>query len=364
MNEIIYKIEKDINTIKIIDGKLYFGASDFNVYQRDEKGVFSSVIKHEAQVTALGEFKGNVVSAGLDGRVRFTDGSSFISQMPVIRCMSITSDGELIALGGADGQISVHYSDGRLERHWEGHCEGTVISCIWWNKVLFTASSNSDLKCWNLEKSKSKSLASKSNLHDDSLCGSHGIYCMDIVGNKLACGGGDNKISIWEFNDNDLTGKFELKRLKMLAGHTGPVNCIQFYENGRLLATGSNDKTICIWDSDGHLVRQNQVHSAPVLTLHWAKNGIYSGGSDFLLKYSFFNCTNIEEPAELCCPISSSLMFDCVTAEDGQNYSREAIQNWFSKGGKMSPLTGAVIGPKLIENIDIQQKVHNFVSKK
>ena len=58
--------------------------------------------------------------------------------------------------------------------------KGTVISCIWWNKVLFTASSNSDLKCWNLEKSKSKSLASKSNLHDDSLCGSHGIYCMDI----------------------------------------------------------------------------------------------------------------------------------------------------------------------------------------
>ena len=128
MNEIIYKIEKDINTIKIIDGKLYFGASgksknilqrstlaitsfqlfcliritfftfwlfkDFNVYKRDEKGVFSSVIKHEAQVTALGEFKGDVVSAGLDGRVRFTDGSSFISQMPVIRCMSITSDGK------------------------------------------------------------------------------------------------------------------------------------------------------------------------------------------------------------------------------------------------------------------------------
>ena len=27
MNEIIYKIEKDINTIKIIGEKLYFGAS-------------------------------------------------------------------------------------------------------------------------------------------------------------------------------------------------------------------------------------------------------------------------------------------------------------------------------------------------
>jgi len=50
--------------------------------------------------------------------------------MPVIRCMSITSDGELISLGGADGQISVHYSDGRLERHWEGHCEGICLKMI------------------------------------------------------------------------------------------------------------------------------------------------------------------------------------------------------------------------------------------
>lgn len=33
----------------------------------------------------------------------------------------------MIALGGADGQISVHYSDGRLERHWEGHCEGSCL---------------------------------------------------------------------------------------------------------------------------------------------------------------------------------------------------------------------------------------------
>merc|ERR1712212_331067 len=94
MNEIIYKIEKDINTIKIIDNNLYFGASDFNVYKQQKDGNFISVIKHDAQVTALGEFKGNVVSAGLDGRVRFTDGSSFISQMPVIRCMSITDDGK------------------------------------------------------------------------------------------------------------------------------------------------------------------------------------------------------------------------------------------------------------------------------
>ena len=55
-------------------------------------------------------------------------------------------------------------------------------------------------------------------------------------------------------------------------------------------------------------------------------------------------------------------MFDCVTAEDGQSYSRKAIEDWFRKGGKMSPLTGAVIGTKLLENIDVQQKVQQFIS--
>jgi len=43
MNEIIYKIEKYINTIKIIDGKLYFGASgkSKNILQRPALAITS-----------------------------------------------------------------------------------------------------------------------------------------------------------------------------------------------------------------------------------------------------------------------------------------------------------------------------------
>ena len=81
------------------------------------------------------ETLGKVVSAGLDGQVRFVDGFAFESQMPVIRCMAIQPKDQLIALGGPDGAISVHDKDGRLQRHWEGHAEGTVYSLLWWNEV-------------------------------------------------------------------------------------------------------------------------------------------------------------------------------------------------------------------------------------
>ena len=81
------------------------------------------------------ETLGKVVSGGLDGQVRFVDGFAFESQMPVIRCMAIQPKDQLIALGGPDGAISVHDKDGRLQRHWEGHAEGTVYSLLWWNEV-------------------------------------------------------------------------------------------------------------------------------------------------------------------------------------------------------------------------------------
>jgi len=54
-------------------------------------------------------------------------------------------------------------------------------------------------------------------------------------------------------------------------------------------------------------------------------------------------------------------MIDAVTAEDGQVYSRGAIEAWFRKGGASSPLTNAVIGTKLAENGQMQRQVQEFI---
>jgi len=357
--DFVFKIDKDINCIKKVGTKIYFGASDKNVYEEVERGQFRIAIRHLAQVTALGCVDNAIISAGLDGHVRFITGFTFESQLPVIRCMAVNDDN--IALGGPDGAISVHDHNGRLQRHWEGHSEGTVYSVLWWNEILLTSSADSDLKAWNFAKGKSKSLARKGNLHEDSLSGGHGVYCMDNHDRMLAVGGGDGKASLWHLNDNDQTGRFEINRIKVLTGHTAPINAIKFDPTGAILATASNDKTLCLWNMDGHLIRQNELHLAAILTIEWVSAGVYTGGADYSLKFTYFNTSQIEEPQHLCCPISTNLMIDAVTAEDGQVYSRGAIEAWFRKGGASSPLTNAVIGTKLAENGQMQRQVQEFI---
>ena len=48
-----------------------------------------------------------------------------------------------------------------------------------------------------------------------------------------------------------------------------------------------------------------------------------------------------DHPESLCCPISMELMECPVIAADGNTYDRKSIEDWFSRGKKTSPLTGA-----------------------
>ena len=48
-----------------------------------------------------------------------------------------------------------------------------------------------------------------------------------------------------------------------------------------------------------------------------------------------------DHPESLCCPISMELMQHPVMAADGNTYDRSSIEDWFSRGKKTSPLTGA-----------------------
>lgn len=44
-------------------------------------------------------------------------------------------------------------------------------------------------------------------------------------------------------------------------------------------------------------------------------------------------------------------MLDAVVAEDGTTYSQAAIEDWFARGKRVSPLTGKSIGITLRPNL-------------
>jgi len=80
-----------------------------------------------------------------------------------------------------------------------------------------------------------------------------------------------------------------VKRLglvKELEGHTGCVNCIQWNSNGRLLASGSDDKTVIVWDGlvGKKLAKVETPHEGNIFSVVWVPgaddNLVGSGAGD------------------------------------------------------------------------------------
>jgi WD40 repeat protein len=75
-------------------------------------------------------------------------------------------------------------------------------------------------------------------------------------------------------------------RLLSLTGHSGPVSSIAFSPNSALIAAGSSDKSVMIWDPANGLLRHTlSGESEPVYSIAFEPNGkrIVSGGKDGII---------------------------------------------------------------------------------
>ena len=72
-------------------------------------------------------------------------------------------------------------------------------------------------------------------------------------GKRLATAGGDGHVRIWStdaiFNSDDLSYS-KPRQLCHMSHHLGTIHSVRFSPNGRYLASGADDKIICVYYLD------------------------------------------------------------------------------------------------------------------
>ncbi len=95
-------------------------------------------------------------------------------------------------------------------------------------------------------------------------------------GDLMATGSWDTKINVYDSSYN---------LLRTLSGHTFPITALRFRVDGKLLASGSGDNSIIIWDSTFKNSRTLEGHTDQINTLLFDRSNkyLFSGADDKIL---------------------------------------------------------------------------------
>ncbi|HBE19048.1 MAG TPA: hypothetical protein DEG17_04075 [Cyanobacteria bacterium UBA11149] len=235
--------------------------------------------------------------------------------------LAFSRDSQTIASGSWDNTVKIWQIDGTLTDTLSGH--NAMVYGVAFHpdgRMVASGSLDSTIKLWKVEDN-SPLFQSPKYTNIDTLKGHNGtIWDVDFSpdGNTLVSGSGDNTIKLWNINpDCTPVGKLmemseasglEAKNFhpnqefslecappKTLKGHHGEVFSVAFSPDGKLIASGSADNTIKIWNRDGSLRFTFNGHKGAVRKVVFSPDGktIASASADNTVKLWTINGVEI-----------------------------------------------------------------------
>ena len=154
-----------------------------------------------------------------------------------VKSLEMTSDNSRVIVSSSDGNIRIYeIESGKQLAITEGYDSSDAICLTRDQSKLVISGGGPDNQMMILDVGKMKTMTKVNNAHFEK------VRCLAISpdGKMLASGSNDFEIKLW-----DLT-TFEL--IKKLVGHALKVTCIQFKPESNCLVSGSADNTIRVWD--------------------------------------------------------------------------------------------------------------------
>jgi len=178
-------------------------------------------------------------------------------------------------------------------------------------------------------------------------------------GQLLASGSRDNTVKVWDV----ATGE----ELRTFEGHTGPVYSVDFSPGGRLLASGSGDGTVRLWDVDtGRIVNTLRGHTSAVVAICFSPDGelLASGSRDKTAK--LWDVSSGSEIASLCADCwgyvsavafssdGRTLAFDCWDSSGDTirlwDVATKTVTDYLSGGYHLEALAFSTDGEMLVSS--------------
>ena len=241
----------DDNILTILpcsNGIIFGGTLQGNILWIDkDRNTARKISHHTKGVFDLVQYKEELISTGADGRITFWDIDKLIPKESLLlshknlRRVAIHPDKELMAVGAGDGSIYIMDPNKKnLVFIIKNAHERTVFSLLFSanGDTLISGGMDAKLKTWNcaLWENKSDVPAHWYTINDMAL---HPIQPI------LATGSRDKNIKIW--NAETLEFLKVLDRSKYDA-HFNSVNSILWSEDGQFLYSGGDDRIIRIWE--------------------------------------------------------------------------------------------------------------------
>ncbi|KAJ1863117.1 ribosome assembly [Coemansia sp. RSA 989] len=200
--------------------------------------------------------------------------SSLTGHTEAVLSVSFSPDGSQLASGSGDTTVRIWDLSTETPRV---TCKGhrNWVLCIAWApnaQVLASGSMDNSVRLWDPATGRELGILNGHRKWITAL--SWEPQHLNPQCSRVASSSKDGTVRVWDV---------KLRRcLFTLAGHTAAVTCVKWGGDGRIY-TGSQDKTIKIWNSDGTLYKTLSGHA------HWVNTLAFS--TDFALRTGAFDHT-------------------------------------------------------------------------